>query len=93
MADKFNFCFNLSDKFNFPNKIKEYNIQELSQFFNSKERVKTSKYKGVCKNKYGKYRSYFYINRKQIFVGANFLTEEEAYAAQINAIKNHQDFS
>lgn len=93
MVDKFNFYFNLSDKFNFPNKITEYNRQDLESFFDSKRIVKTSKYEGVCKNKYGKYRSYFYINRKQIFVGDNFLTEEDAYFARINAIKNHQEKS
>lgn len=88
MADKFNFCFNLTDKFNFPNKIKEYNIQELSQFFNSKQVLKTSKYEGVCKNKNGKYRSYFYINRKHVHVGSNFETEEDAHLARTEAIKN-----
>ena len=94
IADKFNFCFGLSNSYNFPEKTRTYDKQKLIDFFDSKKIIKTSKYEGVCKSKNGKnYRSYFYINRKQIFVGDNFKTEEEAYNARTQAIKNHQDFS
>lgn len=86
MVDKINWYFGLSDEFNFPENIKTYDRNELELFFASKIYKKTSKYEGVSMKGNGKWRSYFYVNRKQVSVGDNFDTEEEAYYARQNEI-------
>jgi group I intron endonuclease len=87
-VDKMNWFFGLGYDFNFPEKVSTYDKESLKLYFYSKETKSNSKYVGVSKTKTGKWRSYFYLNRKQIHVGSDFDTEEEAYSARRDAIKN-----
>lgn len=88
-ADKIRFYYfpdSPISKYNFPEKIPQYSDENLEEFFKSKLLTKQSIYEGVVKTKDGnRWRAYYYLNRKQINVGA-FDSEEEANKARQEAI-------
>jgi group I intron endonuclease len=84
-ADKVMFFYNLSTDYNFPDKVKDFDRDELAAFFESITFKKISKYLGVSLNK-GRWVSYFNYKNVQITVGS-FDTAEQARDAREEFMK------
>ncbi|MCG9792478.1 NUMOD4 domain-containing protein [Flavobacterium algicola] len=68
---------------------KDIDLSVLDEIY--KPRVKTSKYRGVYFSKNSqKFVASISVNRKKKIIGSAFLTEEDAYQALVNYIKNNK---
>lgn len=91
IVDKINYYYNINEKYNFPELMRYYNKTELEKWFHEKLLIKKSKYEGVSLHKNGKWRAYYYVNRKYVSVGNHFHSEDEAYIARTEEMKKLQN--